>query len=175
MDDAPVPTEIAYYYPEPYWLADEGGWVKSLLLFVDEIAILLPEYMRGRNVIADPTLAGPIEDLGLLRVIEPETFVDDATAAQLAEVIDALVEGGAFDDLGDVDRLAELSMSRMGMASLRAVAESVNAKLRERGLAKTTEDGVSIPMHPVVRSAYLLVLAQLARETGARHGLAFIR
>lgn len=57
------------------------------------------------------------------------------------------------------------------MASLRAVAESVNAKLNERGLAKATEDGVSVPMHPVVRSAYLLILAQLARATGARHGL----
>ena len=171
MGERPAPSEIAYYYPEPYWLADEGGWVKSLLLFFDEIAILLPEYMRGRHVLADPTLAGPIEDLGLLRVIEPETFVDEATAAQLAEVIEALVEGGAFDDLGEVDRLAELSMSRMGMASLQAVAESVNAKLRKRGLAKATEDGVSVPMHPLVRSTYLLVLAQLARETGARHGL----
>ena len=171
MQGTPAPSEIAYYYPEPYWLADEGGWVKSLLLFFDEIAILLPEYMRGRHVIADPTLAGPIEELGLLRVIEPETLVDEATAAQLAEVIEALVEGGAFDDLDAVDRLAELSMSRMGMASLRAVAESVNAKLMERGLAKATEDGVSVPMHPVVRSAYLLVLAQLARETGVRHGL----
>lgn len=171
MDAPSAPSEIAYYYPEPYWLAGEGGWVKSLLLFFDEIAILLPQYMRGRHVIADPTLAGPIEALGLLRVIEPETFVDEPAAAQLAEVIDALVEGGAFDDLEEVDRLAELSMSRMGMASLRAVAESVNAKLKERGLAKATEDGVSVPMHPVVRSAYLLVLAQLARETGARQGL----
>ena len=81
MDQPPAPSEIAYYYPEPYWLAGEGGWVKSLLLFFDEIAILLPEYMRGRHVIADPTLAGPIEDLGLLRVIEPETFVDEAPAA----------------------------------------------------------------------------------------------
>jgi hypothetical protein len=23
--DEPVP-ETAYYYPEPYWLANEGGW-----------------------------------------------------------------------------------------------------------------------------------------------------
>lgn len=99
-------------------------------------------------MIADPTLAGPIEDPGLLRVIEPETFVDEATAADLAEVIEALVEGGAFDDLDEVDRLAELSMSRMGMASLRAVAESVNAKLNERGFAKATEVGASVPMHP---------------------------
>src|SRR4051812_30918652 len=94
MAQPTVPSEIAYYYPEPYWLAAEGGWVKSLLLFFDEIAILLPEYMRGRHVIADPTLAGPLEELGLLRVLEPETFVDEATAAQLAKVIEALVEGG---------------------------------------------------------------------------------
>lgn len=171
MGDTTVSAEIAYYYPEPYWLASEGGWVKSLLLFFDEVAILLPEYMRGRHVIADPTLAGPIEELGLLRVIEPETFVDDAAAAQLAAVIDALVDGGAFDKLDAAERPAELSMSRMGMASLRAVAEAVNSKLKERGLAKESEDAVSVPMHPAVRSAYLLVLAQLARETGARQGL----
>jgi hypothetical protein len=29
--------------------------------------------MRGRYVVADPTLAGPIEEPGLLRVIEPVT------------------------------------------------------------------------------------------------------
>jgi hypothetical protein len=36
-------SELAYYYPEPYWLARESSWVKSLLLFFDGIAILLPE------------------------------------------------------------------------------------------------------------------------------------
>src|SRR5213596_1687894 len=41
-------AETAYYYPEPYWPASEGGWIKSLLLFFDEVAILLPSYMRGR-------------------------------------------------------------------------------------------------------------------------------
>jgi hypothetical protein len=53
-----APPETAYYYPEPFWLEREGGWVKSLLLFFDEIAILLPTYMRERNLLADPTLEG---------------------------------------------------------------------------------------------------------------------
>jgi hypothetical protein len=35
-------SELAYYYPEPYWLAHEGSWIKSLLLFFDGVAILLP-------------------------------------------------------------------------------------------------------------------------------------
>ena len=169
MDDR-LPSEIAYYYPDPYWLADEGGWVKSLLLFFDQVAVLLPSYMRGRHVMADPTLAGPLEDEGLLLVLEPETFVDEATVMQLTDVIEALVDGGAFDELSDVDRFAELSMSRMGLGVLGPVARKVADKLRKRGLATESADGVSIPMHPAVRSSYLLVLAQLARETGARQG-----
>ena len=32
-------TETAYYYPAPYW-DYRSGWVKSLLLFFDDIAIL---------------------------------------------------------------------------------------------------------------------------------------
>lgn len=47
IEGTSVARGIAYYYPEPKRLADEGGWVKSLLLFFDEIAILLPEYVRG--------------------------------------------------------------------------------------------------------------------------------
>ncbi len=166
-----LPSEIAYYYPEPYWLSREGGWIKSLLLCFDEVAVLLPSYMHGQRLLADPTLAGPLEDHGLLRVLQPETFVDDLTAEQLTDVIEALLEGGAFDELARVEQLAELSMSRMGYGALEAVARRVGDKLRERGLASETADGVSIPMHPDVRTAYLVVLAQLARETGARQDL----
>ncbi len=126
-------SEIAYYYPEPYCLAREGGWIKSLLLFFDEVAVLLPSYMHGRHLLADLTLAGPLEDQGLLRILEPKAFVDDATATQLTEVIGALVDGGAFDELSQVERLAELSMSRMGYGTMRAVAGKVGGMLRERG------------------------------------------
>ena len=35
--------DVAYYYPAPYWGMDEGGWVKSLLLFFDKVSILLPQ------------------------------------------------------------------------------------------------------------------------------------
>jgi hypothetical protein len=58
--------ELAYYYPEPYWLARESSWIKSLLLFFDGIAILLPDYMSGRELVADPTLGEPLADQGLL-------------------------------------------------------------------------------------------------------------
>ncbi len=111
------PDEIAYYYPEPYWLINEGGWIKSLLLFFDEVAILLPNYMYGRHVSADPTLAGPLEDKGLLRILQPEWFLDERTTEKLTEIVTALIESGAFDDLQAGSVLAELSMSRMSGAA----------------------------------------------------------
>ena len=35
-------TDTAYYYPAPYWGLEDSGWIKSLLLFFDDVAILLP-------------------------------------------------------------------------------------------------------------------------------------
>jgi hypothetical protein len=168
--DRPVP-ETAYYYPEPYWLAEEGGWIKSLLLFFDEVAILLPSYMKGRNVVADPTLAGPLEERGLLRVLEPEVFVDEETATELTAVVEALIHEGAFDELPKAGGYAELSMSRMGLNVLHTVTQRVLDELSARGLAVPTQDGVSIPMHPRIRSIYLVLLAQLARQAGVRSEL----
>jgi hypothetical protein len=169
-----MPAEIAYYYPEPFWLAREGGWIKNLLLFFDEIAILLPSYMGDKHVVADPTLAGPIKERGLLRVLEPETFIDDETAAKLTSAVGALVDTGAFDELPEIEGHVELSKSRAVLSNPNrpgGAGDEVLEKLVERGLATASEDGVSVPMHPAVRGAYLLILAQLARETGARHGL----
>src|SRR5436190_2403753 len=96
VGDVAEKSELAYYYPEPYWLAREGSWVKSLLLFFDGVAILLPNYMSGRELVADPSLAGPLIDRGLLKVLEPEWFVDGPLSARLAEGMVELIVGGAF-------------------------------------------------------------------------------
>jgi hypothetical protein len=164
------PRETAYYYPEPYWLVRESGWIKSLLLFFDEVAILLPEYMRRRHLAADPTLAEPLEDRGLLRVLEPEWFVDETATTKLTDMVQWLMEQRAFENLPET-RMAGLSMSRMGYSAIHETAHQVFEGLESRGLAVRSEDGVSIPMHPFVRAVYLVLLAQLARDTGSRHGL----
>lgn len=171
MNSVALANETAYYYPEPYWLATHSSWVKSLLLFFDDVAILLPRYMRGREEAADPALAQPLAERGLLRLLEPEWFVDEAAAKKLTDLLAALIESGAFDGLDEASGFAELSMSRMGYGASPELAEAVFRALEAKGLARGTEDGVSIPMHYVVRSVFLAVLAQLARETGERHEL----
>ncbi len=168
---APVPPEVAYYYPEWHWRHDEHGWIKSLLLFFDEIALLVPDYKRFEPANLDPALAGALQDAGLLRIIEPERFVDAEMTTALAQTMVTIIEAGAFDDLSRHEDFAELSMSRAGYVGEREVADEVVRLLRDRQLARETVDGLSIPMHPSVRSTYLVMLAQLARRAGERWGL----
>ena len=164
-------TETAYYYPAPYWAFEKSDWIKSLLLFFDDIAILLPNYMHGQHTAADPTLAEPLEGRGLLRVLDPNDWVDQEVAGKLAETIIELLETGVFDDLPKKEYFAELSQSRIGYGADVKLANSVVAQLQTRGLARPSEDGVSIPLHPDVRTTILVILAQLSRITGKRRGM----
>ena len=164
--------DTAYYYPAPYWMEGEGDWIKSLLLFFDEVAILLPDYMRGRHRDADPSLAGPMEEQGLLRILEPKEWIDAEVAEKLAEIMVELLAGGVFDELPEERYFAELSHSRMGYGADADLAQFLVDELRQRGLARPSQDSVSIPLHPVVRSAILVILGQLAREAGNRRGMA---
>lgn len=164
-------AEVAYYYPAPYWGPAEGGWVKSLLLFFDQVAILLPGYMYGSHRLADPSLAGPLEDAGLLRVVEPNHWLDQELAEGLAEVMVELITNGAFDDLETHGYYHQLSYSRMGYGADVQLGEMLVEELMARSLAKPSEDGVSIPLHPDVRTTVLVILAQLARLRGQRANL----
>ena len=164
-------TETAYYNPAPYWHLGESGWIKSLLLFFDDVAILLPDYMRGRHIEADPALVEPLEDRGLLRVLEPTDWVDQDVARQLSDVIVNLLTNGTFDDLRKTEYFAELSQSRIGYGADVELARSLVETLQAKGLARPSADGVSIPLHPDVRTTILVVLAQLSRVAGRKRGM----
>src|SRR5262249_40309289 len=107
------------------------------------------------------SLAAPLTDRGLLKVLEPEWFVDEPLAARLAEDMVELIVSGAFDRAyPGAYRFVGLSMSRMGYAELsasrmeskhRGVFEMIHDELKARGLALDSEDGVSIRLRPDVR------------------------
>ena len=164
-------TDTAYYYPAPYWAMRDNSWIKSLLLFFDEVAILLPNYMYGRHMAADPTLAGPLEDLDLLKVLEPSDWVDAETTNKLAEIIVDLLTNGTFDELPKADYFLELSQSRIGYGADVDLSDFLVKELQTRDLARPSEDGVSIPLHPTVRTTILVILAQLFRVSGAKRGM----
>ena len=163
--------DVAYYFPEPHWYGRDVDWLKGLLLFFDEIAILQPRYMSGRELAADPVLAGPLQERGLLRVLRPETFIDKAMTKSLTKSMTRLVELGVFDDLDRPPNYRELSASRIGWDADIELASDFAELLRSRDLARPPEDGASLPMHPMVRSTILVLLSQLARPAGFRDGM----
>ena len=164
-------TDTAYYYPAPYWSLKDCGWIKSLLLFFDDIAILLPDYMYGRHTISDPVLAEPLEERGLLRVLEPNNWVDGEMANKLSEIIVELLTNGTFDELPQENYFAELSRSRIGYGANVDLADFLVDELQAKGLARPSEDGVSIPLHPTVRTTILVILGQLSRIAGEKRGI----
>jgi hypothetical protein len=163
--------DVAYLH-EPYWGPGHGDWIKSLLLFFDGIALLVPDYMYERPLFTDPTLAQPLAEQGLLHRLSPETLVDQATAEALTDLLDRLINAGAFDDLDRDTAFAELSHSRLGGTADASLTEIVLEQLRDRGLARDSADGVSIPLHPAVRAFVLIVLPQLLRTPAEAAGYA---
>jgi hypothetical protein len=161
--------EVDFYYPEPFW--SDGNWIKNLILFFDGIGLLIPEYMRDRTERRDPAIVSGLLDKQLLHIFEPELLVDEEATQKLAESLVNVIASGALDSLViEPTRFTELSMSRLGYRGDAGLADMIFQELNQRGLAKESDDGVSIPMHPMVRSLVLVLLAQILREPGRQRG-----
>jgi hypothetical protein len=169
MAKAPLP-EIAFYYPNPMW--HSGDWVKNLILFFDGVGLLVPSYMTDRPEMDDPAIVAGLREHGLLHVLNPEIIVDAAATEKLATSMSDIITSGALDRLAtEPTEFAELSYSRLGGYGDHGLADMIHAELKSRGLARDTEDGVSIPMHPMVRSLVLVLLSQILRPQGAQLGI----
>ncbi len=163
-------NDVAFYCPGPFWYS--ADWIKNLLLFFDGIALLVPTYMRDRPSLLESEMAIPLTAEGLLHILEPETLVDKQATEQLAASLTDIITSGALDTLAKTrTKFQELSWSRLGGYGDESLARMIFGELKQRGLAKDTEDGVSIPMHPLVRSLVLVLLAQILRPYGKSHGL----
>lgn len=117
----------------------------------------------GIEVLHDRRVPG-----SMLRVLEPNDWIDEQARIDLVRSMTGPVDSGAFDELDRSAHFEELSQSRAGYNVDIAVADDLVNTLIEMRLARPTADGVSIPMHPVVRSTMLVLLGQLARGIGLR-------
>jgi hypothetical protein len=164
------PREVAFYYPGPVW--HSGNWIKNLILFFDGVALLVPNYIRNKPHVVDSAIAAGLENSGLLHILEPEKIIDKPATEKLANAITQAIASGAFDGLQKTDTaFHELSYSRLGSFGDPGIAEAIFQQLKARKLARDSEDGVSIPMHPMVRYLVLVLLSQILRPCGERLGL----
>jgi len=166
----PMPTkkeaskEIAFYYPGSIW--HESEWIKTLILFFDGIGILLPNYLAGKPEYEDPSIAIPLREKGLLHMLEPEKIIDAAATKQLCDTMEEIIRSGALDKLPKDVEYHAISYSRMGGYGDEKIARDLLQKLKAKGLARDTEDGESIPIHPMVRCLILVLLSQILRPHG---------
>jgi hypothetical protein len=161
---------LAFYYPGTMWRRPD--YIKNLILFFDGVALLVPAYMERRIEEMDPWLVVGLREHGLLHLIRPETAVDRAATEALAIQLTEIIATGQLDHLAEIHvPFREISMSRMGWAGDSELAVMLHEELRGRGLARDSEDGVSIPMHPLVRNLILVMLSQLLRGPALKNGL----
>ncbi len=163
--DATETKELAFYYPNPMW--HRGNWIKNLVLFFDGVALLVPSYMKERPEETDPAIVAGLKQHGLLEIIEPEKALDKSATEKLVMALTDVITSGVLDDLAkEKTAFHELSMSRLGYYGDQDLAKMIFEELKKRGLAKDSEDQVSIPMHPKVRSLVLVLLSQILRPYG---------
>ena len=161
--------EFAFYYPGQYW--GDPDWVKNLILFFDGIAVLIPDYMRDHGRLDDQPIVESLREHGLFHVIRPEEHVGEDETKKLAESLIEIIASGSLDHLNRDTAFGSLSMSRLGYYGDRDLANFVLEELKERGLARDSEDGVSIPMHATVRGLVLVLLSQVLRHRGESMGV----
>jgi hypothetical protein len=161
---------VAFYYPGHLWY--DVDQIKNMLLFFDGVGILIPEYKKGEPEHHDPVLAGSLRERGLLHYLVADEVVDKGATDQLVDAMERVISSGALEPLmTEQTAFHELSMSRLGYYGNRELAERLFQQLKARGLARESEDGASIPMHPLVRYLVLILLAQLVRPAGSKMGL----
>jgi hypothetical protein len=111
--------EFAFYYGDWIWNEDLTGWVKSLLLFFDGIALSVSPEKAEELIESNPVLAQPLAELDLLRNYWPNSFDEwlepyTAEAAKyvplvrrIIEIYERIPEGGTLSasDQHEIERV----------------------------------------------------------------------
>lgn len=92
--------EFAYYYPDTYWREQAASsFIKTILLFFDGIATLVPQHAQERAIDADPTLVGPLIDSGKMRMLEPREIIDASSVELMVAALTDWIDNKSMHDL----------------------------------------------------------------------------
>lgn len=168
-----VPPELAHYYPGWIWDARSVGELKSLLLFFDGFALLLPEDHFHAAVTHEAELAQPLQEAGLLHNFEPRTWLDADTAQIIrrAAIRSRRAEGSpAFITIGHLWGPMAISTGHMA-ADPPSTDRIVNQMLRSGTIIRRRPDlgPDMVDMPERARAAVLLTLGLAAQAKVASH------
>ena len=168
--------DFGFYYPGQYW--DDSDWIKNLILFFDGIAMLIPNYMPDQASFEDYPIVSSLREHGMFKILRPEEAVGAEETKRLSSALAEIISSGSLDELirvtsrdGDRSSFGSISMSRLGYDGDPELAKGIFNELKERRLARDSEDGVSIPMHSIVRALILVLHSQILRGKGSNMGV----
>jgi len=167
--DPDLLPEVAYYYPERLWTPDLSGWVKSLLLFFDGVALLAGPTGRRNALKSDPELVGPLLDSRLLHLLEPSEVITADAVAVMAESVRQFIDRAPHLDT-DSRPFRTLGSPTLGMEADAEIAAALIAQLSTRGLIQEWENK-RYQVHPLIHGLILCIWAQTLRAPGRALGL----
>ncbi len=123
---------------------------------------------RGTRVSEeDEDTASRLEADGLLQIVDLNTFVDCRGVKAVANALRDLIASGSLDELAARQtEFQALAYSQLGCMSDGRLAE--NQELHARGIGS---QGAAGPLHPVVQSLLLVILAQFFQPAGRKQGM----
>ena len=124
--------------------------------------MLIPEYMTDYASPDDYPIIYSLKEHGLFHVIRPEESIGPKETETLAGALVEIIASGRLEHMtrangknANRSNFGSLSMSRLGFSGDAELAEFILKELKERDLARDSEDGFSIPMDRTVRALIL--------------------
>ncbi|MCG6498799.1 hypothetical protein [Kitasatospora sp. A2-31] len=166
------PLELAHYCSGWIWDSALAGRMKSLLLYFDGFALLLPDNHFREVVAREDRLAGQLRAAGLLHNREPQAWLDADGARLIQESVDrSLISGLAASAEGSRQYRVPLTDHHIGPEDLRA---ALLAEMGEKGAAVRRRPDLGpdmIEMSQDTSAAVLMALGLAAQRRISDHRL----
>ncbi|MFJ2471658.1 hypothetical protein ACIOWI_01460 [Streptomyces sp. NPDC087659] len=164
----PAPQlELAHYYPDWIWQARSLDWMKSLLLYFDGLAIVLPTNLFEVAVEADPILAQPLLEKGMLHNFPPREWLTSERAAAVRQAANAVAaRSGPTAGLGvQAATLSTFHFVAHGEDADRIIGQM----LESRVIGASYPASALIQLQPAVRLVMLFAVALAAQASLTTH------
>ncbi|KOV13100.1 hypothetical protein ADK60_30785 [Streptomyces sp. XY431] len=170
MSTEGAPLELAHYYPGWIWDDASVGRMKSLLLYFDGFALLLPEHHFETTVAREARLAGPLYAAGLLHNLEPDSWLDADSALLVQEAAQETRQNAVHEPPHSVrsPRAGEFGGSITGghFGPVEVRAPRIDELLQTGAVTRRRPDlgPDMVEMPPEARGAALMALALVAQR-----------
>jgi hypothetical protein len=183
--------EVALYYPGAMWTS--GDWIKTIILFFDEVALLTRDETHNLSTVIDEAIAEPLLEKHMLRHLTPGLLINSEVASALLATLQDEATWKALDPIG---RNEHFYYGRRVYATLNGPEPSLemmelrNELLKHIGAGSITRDqelvpsksiyyptyrvggrNPSVPIHIRLWAPLMSVIAQILRPGGFRLGL----